>query len=245
MIEVRRPPEQESLDRVARKSLRKRQRSADQYPPDDPRIGLAWNRFLKSKARQALAEALDVCFRYKCAYCEQVAAKDIEHFYPKGKYPKNMFRWENLLRGCKNCNNAKRDKFPLRDGQPVLLNPCEDEPLDYFVWSFTTGAMGVNPEPMRGRRAATTRDMFSLNQEPYREERRYKFDLVAYLLARAVQEEPVSDETKAQLRAELDPTRPWLGIVRQLFRRPGRYQELMRAAQRKLPEIGSWTAEWL
>jgi len=24
-----------------------------------------------------------------------------------------MFRWENFLRGCKNCNNAKRDR--LRD----------------------------------------------------------------------------------------------------------------------------------
>ncbi|MBN2563555.1 MAG: TIGR02646 family protein [Phycisphaerae bacterium] len=225
--------------------MRQRQQSADQYPPRDPRINQAWNRLLQSRARRELAKALDACFRCKCAYCEQVAAKDIEHFYPKGEYPRKMFRWVNLLRGCKNCNNAKRDRFPLQGSQPVLLNPCEDEPLNYFVWSFETGAMGVNPDPLKGQRATTTCDMFSLNQEPYREERRNKFKLVVYLLARVVNEDPVSDETKEQLHAELAPTRPWLGIIRQLLRRPDQYQKLIKVACQKVPEIGSWTSEWL
>ena len=60
-----------------------------------------------------------------------------------------------------------------------LLDPCRDDPLDYFYWDYQTGATGCRPEPAYMYRAATTRDLLRLDQEPLREERRKKFDSVA------------------------------------------------------------------
>jgi uncharacterized protein (TIGR02646 family) len=246
VIRVRRPNANDTLDPATRRSLAARHRAARGYPARDQRIERAWANFLHSAARDRVAEALDGCFRFKCAYCEQVAAKDIEHFFPKTDYPGRMFRWDNFLRGCKNCNNAKRDQFPTYRRSPILLNPCEDDPLDYFEYDFLTGMAGVNPQPERHRRGVATRDLFQSDQEPLREERRLKLLVVTYLLARVLQENPVSDETGERLRQELLPSRPWLGIVRQLLQRPGpKYQPLVQQAIAKLPAIATWASDWL
>jgi uncharacterized protein (TIGR02646 family) len=189
--------------------------------------------------------ALDAFTWGKCAYCEQIAAEDIEHFYPKSDYPNRMFRWDNMLRACKNCNQAKRDRFPCERGCPLLLDPCEDEPLDYFAWDFTTGAMGASPEPNRKMRARTTERMFALNHEPLREARRRKVHNVVFLLATVVHEEPPSNVARTRLKDELSAECPWLGIVRELLHRPGKYRRLLEAAIGKVPEIVEWTAEWL
>jgi energy-coupling factor transporter ATP-binding protein EcfA2 len=39
--------------------------------------------------------------------------------------------------------------------------------------------------------------------------------------------------------------RPWLSIVRQLFRKPGKYARLVRTALAKVPEINDWCQAWL
>jgi uncharacterized protein (TIGR02646 family) len=180
MIRVRRPDVKAALTPQVRAALARRQKRAKTFPAGDPRIGRAWASFLSSRPKKDVANALDLCFRFKCAYCEGVAAQDIEHFYPKTRYPDRMFDWGNFLRGCKNCNNFKRDEFPLQNSRPVLLDPCRDDPLDYFYWDYQTGATGCRPEPTYMHRAATTRDLLRLDQEPLREERRKKFALVAY-----------------------------------------------------------------
>ncbi len=246
MIRVQRPDAAHALKGATRAALARRQTAARALPPGDPRIGRAWANFLQSKPRQNVAEALDRCFRFKCAYCEGIAAQDIEHFFPKTAYPDRMFEWTNFLRGCKNCNNFKRDQFPLDRGLPVLLDPCQDDPLDYFVWDFQTGATGVRPEPAYRARAARTRELFRLDQEPLREERRKKLLCVLYLLARVLAEDPVTRETKERLKDELGASRPWLGIVRQLLKRPGRkYRGLVKACRARLPEIDTWVRDWL
>lgn len=247
MILVRRPAVKLALPGSTRTALANRQRSANGLAPGDPGINAAWARFLKSKARVGVAAALDRCFRFKCAYCENVAAQDIEHFYPKSLYPRRMFRWDNLLRGCNNCNNFKRDEFPLDAyRRPLLLDPCRDDPLDYFVWDFATGAVGVRPTPGLVDRGTATRDLLRLDLEPLREERRKKLLLVKYLLSRVVQENPVTVETRDRLRDELDPSRPWLGIVRQLLTRPSLdLRRLVAAARAKLPDIDAWTSPWM
>jgi hypothetical protein len=176
-----------------------------------------------------------------------VAAQDIEHFYPKSQYPQRMFDWDNFLRGCKNCNNFKVDQFPLTvSGSPLLLDPCNDEPLDHFVWDFQTGATGVRPQAGYRERAEATRDLLKLDLEPLREERRSKLAGVLCLLALVVNQDPVPNATRIALREALDHRRPWLGIVRQLFRRPGtQFGQLVEAARKKLPEIDQWIASWL
>ena len=247
MIPVRRPAAKVALAAKVRAALAKRQQSANLLAAGDPKIETAWANFLSSKPKSEVAAGLDACFRCKCAYCEGVAAQDIEHFYPKTQYPDRMFQWENFLRGCKNCNNFKRHHFPLTPtNNPELLDPCSDDPLDFFVWDFQTGAIGVRLEPGYEVRGRTTRDLLRLDMEPLREERRSKLIRVLCLLAQVRDQDPVTRETKTLLREELDHCRPWLGIIRQLFRRPGsRYSGLVHVARTKLPNIDHWIASWL
>lgn len=247
MIFLKRPAAAEALDRTTRSALAKRQARASGFAKDDRRIGLAWSSFLKSNTKVRVASALDDLSRRKCAYCEGVAAQDIEHFYPKSLYPKKMFRWPNFLKGCKNCNNFKVAKFPLAaDGRRLLINPAADDPLEYFVWDFETGFMAARPDPGFRERADETQRMFRLNVEPLREERRAKVELILYLLARVVAENPLTKETQARLQDQLDHNRPWLGIIRQLLHCPGpKYDKLLAAAKAKLPAIYLWIAPWV
>ena len=247
MIRIRRPDGATVLGARTLAYLARKSSEAAAYPSRDPRIRTSWASFLDTVARSDVESALDAHTRGKCAYCEAIAAKDIEHFYPKSLYPARMFSWDNLLRGCKNCNNAKVDRFPLDGaGQRLLLDPCSDEPLEYFVWDPLTGATGLSPEVSRQPRAATTRELFALDQEAIREERRVKSLTFQFLLSRAVREDPVSRETLERLRDELLPHRPWLGILRQILTRPGPdLKPLVDAATAKLPEIRTWAADWL
>lgn len=247
MIHVRRPAEDAALSPKVRAALAKRKQTAGNLSAGDPKISTAWANFLSSKPKADVATALDQCFRFKCAYCEGAAAQDIEHFYPKTTYPQRMFDWDNFLRGCKNCNNFKLDKFPLTPtNAPLFLDPSRDDPLEYFVWDFQTGAIGVRPEPGFQERAQATRDELRLDMEPLREERRSKLATVLCLLALVVNQNPVSAATRIALQEALDHRRPWLGIIRQLFRRPGtQFRPLVEAARTKLPEIDQWIASWI
>src|SRR5262249_24366061 len=131
-------------------------------------------------------------------------------------------------------------------GQRLLIDPCSDEPLEYFVWDQRTGATAVSPDPARQPRARATRELFMLDQEPLRKERRNKCLDVLYLLARVIREEPVTAETRDRLHDHLQGHRPWLGIIRQLLARPSdRERPLVNAALAKLPEIRTWAADWL
>lgn len=247
MIPVQRPAAAAALSPQVRAALAKRQQGASKLKAGEKKIGTAWANFLSSKPKVAVAAALDQCFRYKCAYCESVAAQDIEHFYPKTRYPQRMFDWENFLRGCKNCNNFKLDQFPLTAmSTPQLLDPCSDEPLDYFVWDFETGLIGLRPEAGFHERAKATRDILRLNSEPLREERRSKLLTILALLSLVVSHDPVDVGTRIALQEALDHRRPCLGIVRQLFRRPGElFTKLVAEARKKLPDIDQWVAPWL
>lgn len=245
MIRVHRPDETAVLDKRTQQYLHTRQQESQSWIPGSKRIATAWNAFLRTKARRSVEAALRRISHDKCAYCELVAAKDIEHFYPKSAFPDRTFRWTNLLKGCKNCNHAKREKFPIINGMPVLVDPYSEEPLDFLRWNFLTGATVINPnEPMKTRGIAT-RDLFNLDQEPLREERRQKLLDVRFLLARVVMEDPVLEDTKQRLRDQLEPSRPWLGIIRQFFRLPGEYAQLVQTARQRLPEIDEWTESWL
>ncbi len=66
----------------------------------------------------------------RCMYCEGSQATDIEHFFPKSKYPFYAFKWENFLLTCRTCNSEfKGDTFPLDEsGGPLLIDPTRDDP---------------------------------------------------------------------------------------------------------------------
>ena len=195
---------------------------------DPKKIDADWKSFRGTTAGREVIEFLRRIFHDKCAYCEQVAAKDIEHFYPKSRFPAKAYTYSNLLWACKNCNTEKMAVFPLdQAGKAILLNPTIDEPLDYIRWDdlkvlYLTGYSDA---------------LF--------EERRIKFSNMLYLLSRVIQEEPVQADTIKRLREELAPERPWLGIIRQLFRGPSvRYTPLVDAALAKSTELRELTRVW-
>ncbi len=74
----------------------------------------------------------------RCMYCESNEGTDIEHFWPLGRAPCRAFDWSNYLLSCSACNsNHKGYRFPRKHGQPLLINPTEDDPLDHLVLTPT------------------------------------------------------------------------------------------------------------
>jgi uncharacterized protein (TIGR02646 family) len=85
----------------------------------------------------------------RCMFCEDNGAHQIEHFRPKSLYPGLVYAWSNYLFACGQCNTSKGDRFaifsssgvaialeqtntPPADGNSVLLDPRQDEPMDYL-----------------------------------------------------------------------------------------------------------------
>lgn len=79
----------------------------------------------------------------QCMYCECSKGSDIEHFWPKEKYPGRAYTWENYLWACGICNtHFKGTQFP-RDvqGRPLLVNPAEEEPSDHLQFTPSSGKL--------------------------------------------------------------------------------------------------------
>jgi uncharacterized protein (TIGR02646 family) len=248
MIKLNCPRSRSTLDAHARNHLAKKSGDARRFKPNDTGIETAWKSFKRTVARERVEEAIDRYCHAKCAYCERIDAIDIEHFQPKSIRPDRMFCWSNFLRACSNCNGNKRDKYPIdEDGRRLLIDPRVDEPLDYFIWVGISGAVAPNPDPARHARAATTRDILKLNREGIRDERRSKYRYIRFLLSHVVRDNPVEVDTLELLKDELDPSRPYLGMIRQLFLRPEdpSLRILVRNALIKVPEIEEWVRPWL
>jgi uncharacterized protein (TIGR02646 family) len=246
MIRVHRPPLSHHLSRTDQARLIHIQSLASRFERQDSRIDPAWRNFRRTKAGNAVYRALQATFRHKCAFCERVNAKTADHFHPKKRYPKRMFRWSNLLLCCAECNFQKGKFFPFVNRRPVLIDPTREDPADFFTWDFATGAMIESPDPVHGPRAQCTRDQLKLDEGPLRDERRMQLMRVVYLLSQIVRDhQAMHPETRQRLEEELHPNRPYLGILRFLFREPNGFREIVEKARAILPEIDDWTAEWL
>lgn len=97
--------------------------------------------------------------RGRCMYCEDSSGTDIDHFYPKGRYPERAFRWDNYLLACSHCNsNQKREQFPLVGGRPGLIDPTRSDPVRHLAFTPATGEL--HPLTAKGRH---TVKVFGLN----------------------------------------------------------------------------------
>jgi uncharacterized protein (TIGR02646 family) len=86
----------------------------------------------------------------RCAYCEDSAADEIEHLWPKSLFPQLAFRWSNYAFACGPCNGPKSNRFAIvendgtidefvrsrggpvvapRNGTPGLIDPRAENPL--------------------------------------------------------------------------------------------------------------------
>ncbi|MBV6320912.1 hypothetical protein [Duganella violaceipulchra] len=56
----------------------------------------------------------------RCAYCEDSAADEVEHIYPKSILPDRAFLWSNYLFACGPCNGPKNSRFGVLQGKKVV-----------------------------------------------------------------------------------------------------------------------------
>lgn len=100
----------------------------------------------------------------KCSYCgKDLTGREtgeIDHFYPRSKYPKLVFDWNNLFLSCRTCNMLKGDRIPEN-----IINPSEDEPSN----NLRMNEHGVLiPKTDKG---INTINMFDLNSKDLIEQR--------------------------------------------------------------------------
>jgi uncharacterized protein (TIGR02646 family) len=107
----------------------------------------------------------------RCAYCEgdiDNLGQHIEHFRRKGVHHALTFDWSNLFWSCDqpdSCGHFKdRGAGPYNVSE--LVNPCCDEPDDFFVFR-ADGTINVRPDLSERdeHRAKETLRVFSLDAE--------------------------------------------------------------------------------
>lgn len=102
-----------------------------------------------------------------CMYCTCSEAGDIEHFWPKSEYVERMFLWENLLLCCGICGRMKLDKFPLANGQPLLIDPSSENPWEFLDFQPRTGNIVARTDPSSGEespKGKATVEILQLNR---------------------------------------------------------------------------------
>ena len=84
-------------------------------------------------------EDLSRAFHGLCVYCEEFDKGEVEHFYPKKRFPELVYEWSNWLFACHACNQLKGDKWPTQG----YIDPCDqsiDPLIDHcFDFDFVTG----------------------------------------------------------------------------------------------------------
>lgn len=86
------------------------------------------------KALPTMAEPL-----HRCMYCGDSHGTDVEHFWPKGPYPRKMFEWANLLLCCAECNRIKGTEFPVNNSEALMIDPTSDDPWKHLDFDPMTG----------------------------------------------------------------------------------------------------------
>jgi uncharacterized protein (TIGR02646 family) len=126
----------------------------------------------KAMAKYKHKEIKDTLIRMfdgKCAFCESYIGNidygDIEHFKPKSKFPELAVSWENLFLSCAKCNGAgqKGDKWPTDDEGGPLINPCEENPDNFFAFEFDELALVAIVKP-KNKRGSVSELVFGLNK---------------------------------------------------------------------------------
>ena len=108
---------------------------------------------------------LERVFASLCAYCEEIAKGEVEHFRPKSKFPDLVYSWSNWLFACHECNQAKSNTWPSTG----YVNPCAtslpDRPERHFVFDTQTGLILPNRSlnPCRRKKAHRTINDLGLN----------------------------------------------------------------------------------
>lgn len=161
------------------------------------------------------AKTLAERFSYKCAYCEarpgHVSHPHVEHYLPKGitRFEGRMFDWDNWLLSCGICNQEKWKHFPEENGQPLLLNPAEEDPSPHLCF-VGPGLRGVT------KRGKKTVELVELDRQSLRSERESWLSLVQTLLLlwAESEDEKVRQECRDHLVWTMQDDAPFAGMTR-------------------------------
>jgi uncharacterized protein (TIGR02646 family) len=164
----------------------------------------------------------------RCMYCEDATADEVEHFKPKDLYPEVTFAWKNYLYACGICNGPKNNQFsiisrnrihdvtrgrgspmvPPRKGRPALINPRNENPLDFLMLDIIDTFEFViisSPGSIAYERAKHTLEVLRLNDREYlRKSRRTAFGAYRSLLR------DYGDEVQAGNHAEADRVKRYI-----------------------------------
>jgi uncharacterized protein (TIGR02646 family) len=190
-----------------RKGLRDRQAKVVNASTTPDAIALDWKSGRKSKpVTTALAVLKKMAGpRQRCMYCEDSHGADIDHFWPKSAYPERMYSWDNLLLNCTECGRFKGERFPARNGVPLMINPTEENPWEHLDFHPATG--NLNAKYLKSHdafsvRGETTVEILQLDRreglaEAYKKAHRRMVKLLEDIV---LQEDPDVHACLAQLR---------------------------------------------
>jgi uncharacterized protein (TIGR02646 family) len=185
----------------------------------------------------------------RCMYCEDSAAHQIEHFWPKARYPERAFCWENLLVVCARCNGFKLARFPLdARGAPLLIDPTAEDPALHLETSPRVGRLVARDGSPKGQ---VTIDVLRLNRSELERGRRSAWQglerlLICYAEDRASGRHERADRCQREIRE-----RPFSALLHFLVRilelpEPERYLDdagCVGTLRALVPEIRGWLEE--
>jgi len=100
-----------------------------------------------------------------CMYCEHNTVHQIEHFWPKARFPERTFCWQNLLFVCGECNWRKNAKFTLDERyEPRLVDPTVDDPAEHLELSPKEGRFLAREGSRKGENTSHILNHFRLVQ---------------------------------------------------------------------------------
>ncbi|MEW6219833.1 MAG: hypothetical protein AB1634_09915 [Thermodesulfobacteriota bacterium] len=178
--------------------------------------------------------------RERCMYCLDSHGSDIEHFWPKMRYPERMFLWPNLLLCCADCGRLKGNRFPLStDARPLLIDPTAEDPWLDLDFDPPTGNLVARFDPVVGDYSAKGQHTVATLQLDRREALavgyRRTFRRLAALVERHLSE-PGNKDDLARALADADDH----GLLGWCFLEAGQGQTPFRTLRQQDPE--AWQA---
>ena len=129
----------------------------------------------------SMGKPLNVVFNGVCAYCERTTKDDdvevrnnglftCDHFRPRHQFPELIYKWDNLVYSCGECQYVKGGLWPEPYQKAnAYINPCAASgahtPNEVFVYDISDGWMLVSDglDDVVAARAGKTCSDLSLN----------------------------------------------------------------------------------
>jgi hypothetical protein len=201
----------------------------------------------------------------RCMFCEDTAASDVEHFLPKTLHPELVFVWANFLYACAICNGPayKGTKLKVRMpngtivdliqgrnnpvvpptyGEPLLINPRDEDPLDLLALDLETGVLAERHKSgFKCERAIYTIKTLGLNdRETLVQARKNTYTAALDLLEKIAQlmsSRAPAEDIRRRKEAILRHTHRT--VWEEMRRQRGQYRQL-RALFQQVPEALNW-----